>query len=117
MSTIPELYAKIERFLAERVLSKDSGFAPVRHSDLSLLYRITSDLIDLKWQGDADGDAPVEFTLVDRNVYQSPSFSLITYRSVDKKRHMEDVVFNVKQAIAEMQLLFDLDEIEERGAK
>lgn len=117
MTSVPELYANTEVFLAERVPSSNDGFAPVGDDDLELLYDIISDLIDLKWQGDADGDAPVEFKLVDRNVYQPSSFAQVTYRSLSKKRHMEDVVFNVKQAIAEMQLLLDLDEIEERSAK
>lgn len=117
MTSIPELYAKIEGFLAERVLSSNDAFAPTSDSDIELLYKIVMDLIDLKWQGDADGDAPVEVTLVDRNVYQPSNFAKVTYRSLSKKRHMEDIVFNIGQAIREMQLYLDLDKIEERSAK
>lgn len=114
---IPAIYAKIEEFLAERVLSSNDGFAPVGDDDLELLYDIVIDLISAKWQGDADGDAPVSVKLIDRNVYQPLNFALVTYRSLSKKQNLQDIVFNVGQAISEMQLCLDLNRIEERNAK
>lgn len=111
-----EIIEMVEDFLEERVLSTNDGFAPVDDDDLQLLYNIVNDLIEAKWQGDADGDEPVNVKLIDRNVYQPLNFALVTYRSLSKKQHLQDITFNVGQAIAEMQLYLDLNNIEERSA-
>lgn len=112
-----EIIEMVEGFLETRVPSTGDGFAPVSDDDLELLYDIVIYLISAKWQEDADGDAPVSVKLIDRNVYQPLNFALVTYRSLSKKQHLQDITFNVGQAIAEMQLYLDLNKIEERSAK
>lgn len=111
-----DLHDMIDKFLERgRAESVNGGFPMVLEDDLELLYDITNCLIDRKWDTDADNDAPVEVKLIDRNVYQSMNFALVTYRSIDKEQHQRDVAFNVGQAIDEMKLYLDLNKIEERN--
>lgn len=116
MSTL-EIIEMIEDFLETKVPSKDGNFAPVSDDDIVTLSDILNALVEGKWEADADGDFPVNTYLINRNVYQNWNFAPVTYRSVDKLQHQKDVVFNVGQAIAEMKLYLDLNDIEERNAK
>lgn len=57
----------LQDFLAERVEGDGDNWAPVSNEDQEKLYEIFKDVIALKWGTDADGDLPINFSIVDRN--------------------------------------------------
>lgn len=58
---------RLNTFFSTFVEGDGDDFAPVSNDDLSELYGIFRDIVELKWGGDADGDLPINFALVDRN--------------------------------------------------
>ena len=96
---------QIQEFLSERRLS-DGGWAPVEQQDFWQLDDIIQSLISAKWGADADGDRPVEYTLIDRTLYTGTFFLPIRYMYDANKTElmsiMRDCMTNV--SIAQSQL-------------
>lgn len=111
---IPAIYEKIEAFLAERVLSKNNGYAPVSKEDFAALVEIIDALVEAKWSPDPDGDYPIEALIVNRNNHEHVPYRAVTYRHVNKKQYTRDVVTNLNAALRDMILSQDLNEIDER---
>jgi len=65
-------------FLAERKLS-EGGYAPVAFEDMHRLREVIQALLEAKWGCDSDGDLPVDFMVVDRNLHQSSLYSPLPY--------------------------------------
>jgi hypothetical protein len=61
------LLKTLQDFLGERVNGDGDGWAPVSEDDEGKLYEIFKEVIALKWGTDADGDLPINFSIVDRN--------------------------------------------------
>lgn len=68
----------IEGFLAERRES-DGGYAPVTDLDMEQLYTIMDMLLDRKFGEDPDGDLPIEYKLINRNLYFGMHYRPIPY--------------------------------------
>ena len=68
-----KLSSLIDTFLAERKES-DGGWPSVKGEEIFDLSDIIFELIESKWSPDADGDSPVEFTLIDRTKYYKGPF-------------------------------------------
>ena len=61
------LQNRIEKFLAVKVEAGDGGgWAPATYDETHELYDILMDIVAAKYETDADGDLPIEATLVNR---------------------------------------------------
>lgn len=61
------LQTRIEKFLAVKSESSPGGgWAPVTNREMNQLYAILMDIVAAKYERDADGDLPIEATLVNR---------------------------------------------------
>lgn len=110
MSDFDELQKVVSDFLAKGVKVDDSGWAPVSSEDRHALGAIIEMLIELKWQKDADGDLPMEFTLTDRTRSPGNHFYELPYWHDIKNwnRVWELVVMNVSIASDDLRLYRDL---------
>ena len=114
MTTIPELYAKIEGFLKERCESENNGFAPVSKEDFVAFNEIIDALIEAKWAPDPDGDYPIQTRTVNRHTRQYLQYQAVTYRHKNKKQYRRDVVANLNTALREVILSQELGDPDER---
>lgn len=121
MKSTLEIIKMVEDFLEYRELSANNGFAPVNQKDFYTLANIVLEIVSAKWEPDPDGDYPVNVTFVNRNNKESLPYVAVTYRHINKEQYRKDIMANLQTAVREMQLSFDLDDIdrrfEERSAK
>ena len=96
--TPKELVALIEKFLAERTESEDSGYAKVTYEDMKHLSNIVYKVIEAKWGRDADGDLPVNYDLIDRTRYQRLWWTKVPYHHKDAVGHVKAVIDNLAYA-------------------
>jgi hypothetical protein len=75
MSIPKSIQSKIEGFLSQKVEADGSGWAPVGDNDLGSMMDIFHAILEAKYAADADGDRPIDITLVDRTRYQSDYFA------------------------------------------
>lgn len=74
-----ELGRAIDKFLADAPKGDHDGWGPVNDEDETQLREIIEMLVEAKWHPDADGDYPVEITLVNRNVYERMHYYPVPY--------------------------------------
>lgn len=115
-----KLAKKIDAFLAEKRKSEGGGWAEIKPDDVDALYDIVLDLITAKCEFDADGDLPIEFTLVNRLVTHSLNFRPVPYnhqrlgsgRYLETIEHCENAfdvaMFNLSIATNSAKLEYDL---------
>ncbi len=72
------LLRRIDTFLAERSKAS-SGYAPVGEGDIDALHDIVNRLLELKYEGDMDGDLPVTVILADRTQFERPHVVMVPY--------------------------------------
>lgn len=96
-----EVYSLLDRFLEERRLS-EGGWAPVSDEDKWALTQLLNELIRLKFQRDPDGDLPVQFKLIDRNVYRASAYRSVPYEHKDPVGAFRAAFTNLRIAIAEL---------------
>ncbi len=61
------LQNRIEKFISVKSESSPGGgWAPVTNKEINQLYVILMDIVAAKYEKDADGDLPIEATLVNR---------------------------------------------------
>lgn len=88
--TIPKrLEAKLEKFLARKAES-NGGWADLNQQDMQLLNDFLWALREAKCEKDADGDIPLEFTLVNRRETESFHYSPTRYTHKVK----DDAIFD-----------------------
>src|SRR5688572_17674096 len=83
----------IEGFLKDHRQSDGGGFAEVTEDDMLRLQIIIDRLIEAKFDPDADGDHPVEYTLVDRNKYERLPFIPVPYDHKPRTLEQEEAMF------------------------
>lgn len=72
-SNIPKNVSNLlEKFYADGKRESDGGFAEVKPNDMGDLHRIFDAIIKAKFEKDPDGDLPIEFEMVDRNIHERP---------------------------------------------
>lgn len=101
-ATRRSLANRIEKFLRERRHS-DGGYAPVTESDFKQLDAILYQLIELKFARDPDGDLPINYKLINRNIFQPDHYWLVRYEHKAKTPEeqdaiLEDLLGNLKTA-------------------
>ena len=96
-----ELYGLLDRFLKERRLS-EGGWASVLDEDKGLLTELLSEWIRLKFQRDPDGDLPVQFKLIDRNIYLSSVYRLVPYEHKNPSEALKAALANLRIALREL---------------
>jgi hypothetical protein len=66
-----ELFKKLEEFLEDRVSAGPGGdyMAKPTQEHMESMYEIFYGIIELKFEGDCDGDSPVHINLTDLNKY------------------------------------------------
>lgn len=69
----------IDRFLKDHRES-DGGWAMITPEDVTLLWKIIRELIELKCEKDADGDLPIEVHLVNRRTHERMHYDALPYR-------------------------------------
>lgn len=74
----------IDRFLEDHRESHRGGWAKITPEDVTLLWEIVHELVELKCDADADGDYPVEVHLVNRRTHERMHYSPIPYREQHK---------------------------------
>lgn len=79
------LLEKIAKFCDDRRRSEDGGWAEVRDGDLDALGRILYEIIEAKWQKDADGDVPINFRVVDRTRHFPLHYRPVRYDHVTRR--------------------------------
>ncbi len=91
MSKKATLLKRIEAFLSEPRKAKPGDWPDVTDADMEQLRDIVGRLIDLKFERDVDGDAPVEAVLVDRTRFERPMHIPVryTHRAVDGRSELE----------------------------
>lgn len=107
------LVERIEKFLAERRESEGGGWAQITPKDMLQLSGVIEALIEAKCEKDADGDMPIEFTLVNRREGKSSSYRPLPYQSF--QRRGEPVT--VEQRIAQAELVFEIAMFNQRIAQ
>jgi hypothetical protein len=75
--------ANIELYLSERRESVRGGWAQITKGDMELLDKIIRGLVAAKCCKDADGDVPVEWTLVNRRTHERLGFIPVPYDFCD----------------------------------
>lgn len=89
MITRAALLVMITAFLDERKRS-DGGYAPVDPKEVEQLEAIVGGLVSLKYGADADGDHPVEVSIVDRTRFERSHYFAIPYtHKAEKGREVE----------------------------
>lgn len=61
-----ELHETLDKFLDTFVEAKDGGWAAAQNGDLSEIQDIFQEIIDLKFERDCDGDAVIDYHVVNR---------------------------------------------------
>ena len=82
MKSISKLNKMISQFLSETRKSVAGGWADISDEDMIRLDEIIYKLIELKCQKDADGDYPINYSLVNRRIQRfaiRPSLLKIDY--------------------------------------
>jgi hypothetical protein len=69
-----ELDDKLDAFFAERVESKQGGWAEVSYEDQAEIILLFDAILRAKYEADADGDLPIEFKIINRNFCQRMHF-------------------------------------------
>lgn len=82
-----KLHDRLDAFLSKRKRSIAGGWAPVEINEIIFLGDLIIDIVKAKYQMDADGDLPIEFTLVDRNTCQSLLYRALPYPSSIKDKN------------------------------
>lgn len=78
---MPHLDSLIDRFLEDhRECSAGGGWAQITEKDITRLYEIVWELIELKCDKDADGDLPIEFKIINRRTHERLHYMAVPYR-------------------------------------
>lgn len=128
MSDKGKLDKLISDFLLERRESV-GGYAKIKDEDVNALYDIVHLLIELKCEPDADGDFPIEVSLINRLKGWMPYYSPIPYdgwqisnreemtkEKATKIREeiMEVVVANLKTSVDRLDVQLKINRAERR---
>jgi len=90
----------LDAFLEARRESK-GGWAPVVDGDVSDLYGIVREIVELKWGPDEDGDRPIDVHLIDRTRFEPSHFLRVPYdldRGRNPRLKLEAVLANLQTA-------------------
>jgi hypothetical protein len=98
------LFQNINEFLAERKESSPGGgWAPVTQDELQELNAIIHDLIELKYEYDADHDLPVTWGLTDRTMFKTDGYSSLYHnKAIGDLTEQQIAQFNLDRAIGNM---------------
>lgn len=76
----PTLGKLLDKFLAERRESTDGdGWAQITDEDLGALHDVLECLVEMKCEGDADGDRPIEWDLTNRRTHHRMHYRPVPY--------------------------------------
>lgn len=82
----------LDSLLTERRKS-DSSYAPVTDEDWETLCRLFNQILLAKFELDADGDLPIEYTLVNRHTHSRDQYLLIKYpKDASTKQELMDII-------------------------
>lgn len=109
-----EIIEMLEDFLEHREPSVNNGFALVSKEDFDTFVGIVYEIINAKWEPDPDGDFPINARIINRHFKEVIPYTAVTYRSIDKNQYTKDILGNLRTAVREVTLSFDLDEIDDR---
>jgi hypothetical protein len=95
MNTKAALQAKIAAFLEKRTPAGDGGgWATVRPEEVEELHAIMAAIVALKYQGDADGDLPINWVLIDRTRFEPLHFAPVPYHHKATTAEEREEVFD-----------------------
>lgn len=89
----PTLGKLLDQFLAERRESTDGGgWAQITDDDLRALHDVLECLVEMKCEGDADGDRPIEWDLTNRRTHHRMRYRPIPYfHSLDEMPKLDAI--------------------------
>lgn len=116
------LQQSIFDFLRERRESKGGGWAQVTTADVEQLQNIIGNLLVLKCELDADGDLPIEVTIVNRRTHQRLQFSPVPYGRLlgdggDDEKRMHVALRNLREASEEARMAIDIFQSAKRSTR
>lgn len=78
------------RWLSKPRIKSEGGYAPVDRESLFELDALISLLIKARWEGDEDGDLPIEYTLVNRTTHHRLHFRPVPYGAcLGRHQHLD----------------------------
>lgn len=69
-------------WLSKPKIDSDGGYAKVSDADFAELADLIQVLIKARWEGDEDGDLPIEYTLVNRTTHHRLHFRPVPYGAI-----------------------------------
>lgn len=73
---------KLSRFLEEHKDGK-GNWAPVTREEITEMYGLLYEMVELKYAEDCDGDLPIQIKIVDKTKFQSSNFFPLPHLPLD----------------------------------